>query len=298
MTPKALFVVIDGIPADVIERVATPHIDSIAAVGAYGRASVGGPPGTAAETPTSSAPGYMSLVTGTWADKHRVRSNYDLEPNYAVWNLFRLAKAANPQLAIGIFSTWTDNRTVLLNAGDQPSADLAFDFIADGFEFDEGRFPPTEDSAHILAIDREVAARAAKTIADHGPDLSWVYWQFTDDVAHLHGDSPEFDRAVKDMDELVGVVWRAIRERQQRSGEDWLVLVTTDHGRDADTGREHGGQSQRQRTTWIATNSQRLTPRFLQQPSIVDIYPSIAAHLGLSVPPQVARQLDGEAFIQ
>ena len=100
------------------------------------------------------------------------------------------------------------------------------------------------------------------------------------------------------MDELVGVLWRSIRERQQRSGEDWLVLVTTDHGRDADTGREHGGQSQRERTTWIATNSQRLTPRFHQQPSIVDIYPSIAAHLGLSVPPQVAWQLDGEAFIQ
>ena len=32
-TPKAVFVIVDGIPADVVERVATPAIDAIAAAG-------------------------------------------------------------------------------------------------------------------------------------------------------------------------------------------------------------------------------------------------------------------------
>ena len=66
-TPKAVFVIVDGIPADVVERVATPAIDAIAAAGGYGRATVGGPIGEPGETPTISAPGYMSLITGTWA---------------------------------------------------------------------------------------------------------------------------------------------------------------------------------------------------------------------------------------
>ena len=33
-TPKAIFIILDGIPADVIERVSTPNLDAIAAVGA------------------------------------------------------------------------------------------------------------------------------------------------------------------------------------------------------------------------------------------------------------------------
>ena len=33
-TPKAVFVIVDGIPADVVERVATPAIDAIGAAGA------------------------------------------------------------------------------------------------------------------------------------------------------------------------------------------------------------------------------------------------------------------------
>ena len=43
----------------------------------------------------------------------------------------------------------------------------------------------------------------------------------------------------------------------------------------------------------MATNSQRLTPDFYAMPEIVDIYPSIATHLGITIPEQVARHLDG-----
>ena len=40
--PKTLFVIVDGIPADVIERVNTPGIDAVVASGSYQRAYVGG----------------------------------------------------------------------------------------------------------------------------------------------------------------------------------------------------------------------------------------------------------------
>ena len=122
-SPKVVFVVVDGIPADVIERVPTPTIDAIAAEGGYGRATVGGPIGGPGETPTISAPGYMSLVTGTWANKHKVYKNYGISPDYRYWNLFRLARAEKPELQLAIFSTWTDNRTILLGA-DMPLQEL------------------------------------------------------------------------------------------------------------------------------------------------------------------------------
>ena len=296
-TPKAVFVILDGIPADVIERVETPHLDAIASVGGYARASVGGPVGQPGETPTVSAPGYMNLVTGTWANKHNVYENYNLSPNYAYWNLFRVVKTLDPAQKIGIFSTWTDNRTVLLGERQPEAGDWVFDYVVDGLEIDEVRFPKQPKDAHIALIDDAVAKGAAAVLEREGPDLSWVYLQYTDDIGHEHGDGELFDRAVMDMDARVGAIWSAIAARQAAHAEDWLVIVTTDHGRDAETGRDHEGHTARERTIWIVTNSTHLQPRFWEMPEIVDIFPSIARHLGITIPDNVAQHLDGQTFI-
>lgn len=296
-TPKAIFVILDGIPADVIERVSTPTIDAIASRGGYTRAVVGGPVGQPGETPTVSAPGYMSLVTGTWANKHNVYDNYDLSPNYNYWNLFRLAKHERPALRIGIFSTWIDNRTVLLGEGEPEAGGFLFDYVIDGLELDTARFPTQPMDRQIALVDWAIAEEGAAVIAQEAPDLSWFYLQYTDDVGHEYGDGPEFDQAVMDMDAHLGKVWAAVSARQRAYDEDWLVVVTTDHGRDGKTGREHEGHTERERTIWIACNSNRLSPRFKEMPEMVDIYPSIARHMGITIPEAIASQLDGQSFI-
>ena len=99
------------------------------------------------------------------------------------------------------------------------------------------------------------------------------------------------------MDANVGKIWKAVQDRQKTHGENWLVVVTTDHGRDEETGKSHGGQSLRERTTWIATNSQRLNSNFENLPGIVDILPSILDHLAIVPPPRIAAQLDAVSYI-
>ena len=297
-TPKAVFVIVDGVPADVVERVSTPEIDLISMSGGYARSSVGGPIDEPGETPTISAPGYMSLLTGTWSNKHNVRTNYQLSPNYEYWNIFRLLKYLHPALKIGIFSTWTDNRTVLLGEGLQETSELKFDYVIDGLEINLEWLPPEDQIHHIKLIDDIISIKSTDTILSHGPDLSWIYLQYTDDVGHRFGDGPELDQAVRDMDSYLGKLRVAVETRQSENDEDWLLLVTTDHGRDIVTGRSHGGQSERERTTWIATNSQHLLPEFYRKPEIVDIFPSIVAHFGLDLPEHVARHLDGKTFIE
>lgn len=66
------------------------------------------------ETPTISAVGYNSLLTGTWVNKHNVFGNDIKAPNYNYPTIFRLFKNQFPNKKTAVFSTWEDNRTKLI----------------------------------------------------------------------------------------------------------------------------------------------------------------------------------------
>lgn len=291
---KALFVIVDGIAADVIEKIATPALDSIAAQGGYTRAHVGGGKGTYSQTPTISAVGYNSLLTGTWVNKHNVWDNDIAAPNYHYYTLFRFMKEQYPQKKTAVFSSWLDNRTKLVGTDLPATGNLQVDFHFDGLELDTVRFPHDRARDFMHRIDEAVVDAATKTIRSQGPDLSWVYLEYTDDMGHAFGDSPQFYKAVQYMDQQMGRLWAALEYRRKTFGEDWVIYITTDHGRDAKTGKGHGGQSDRERLTWIVTNAKGVNTYFKTgNPGIVDIMPSIAGHMGLKIPLAQQREIDG-----
>ena len=184
-TPAAIFIIVDGIPADVLENTATPVLDSIAGKDGYTRAYVGGEVGGVTQSPTSSAIGYNNLLTGTWANKHNVYDNQVGDPNYAYWDIFRIAKEHDPTLHTAIFSTWTDNRTKLIGDGLEKAGGNKLDYAFDGFELDTERFPHDLLANYIRAIDDLVTDEAARYVESDGPDLSWVYLEYTDSVGHV-----------------------------------------------------------------------------------------------------------------
>jgi predicted AlkP superfamily pyrophosphatase or phosphodiesterase len=173
-----------------------------------------------------------------------------------------------------------------------------FDFVADGFENDPAFQPALGYVERIQAVDAEVTAVAAKTLLESAPDLSWVYLQHTDDIGHRDGDGPSMDLAVRWVDARVSELWTAVQERgQQFANEDWLVIVTTDHGRTSTNGKGHGGQSARERTIWIASNSPRMVSPAERSAAIVDIYPTIAEHMRFDMPEEAAAQLEGQSLL-
>src|SRR5690625_3855445 len=130
---RALFIIVDGISADIIESVETPNLDRIIETGTYTRAWLGGEAGGYSESPTVSAVGYNHLITGVWSNKHNVYDNGIEDPNYNYWNLFRLFKENHPDKPVAIYSSWLDNRTrldgVCLEEACRIDIDIAFEGI-------------------------------------------------------------------------------------------------------------------------------------------------------------------------
>ena len=294
---KTLFIIVDGIAADMLESVNTPYIDMISKEGAYTRAYLGGEKGGYSETPTISAVGYNSLLTGTWANKHNVWDNDIEAPNYHYWTIFRYLKEQYPEKKTAVFSTWLDNRTKLLGEGLPETGNWKLDFSFDGLELDTLNFPHGNEF-YIQKIDEQVANKAALTLKEEGPDLTWVYLQYTDNTGHQYGDSPENNKAIQIIDRQVGQIYNAVKYREQHFSEDWLVLVTTDHGRQALDGKGHGGQSEREKTIWISTNLKKPNNYFYSaRPAIVDLLPTMADHMQIEIPRKQHMELDGVSLM-
>ena len=296
-TRKAVFVIIDGIPAQTIERLQPPTLMDIARHGRYSRAYCGGEVGAYSQTATISAIGYTNILTGTWVNKHNVRGNGNIEANYNYPTLFRIAKDQSRPVTTAIYSSWTDNRTILLGEGRPETRNLKVDYVFDGYDKDKQHYPDEPGDLHIQKIDGRVCEEAAKCIGTNAPDLNWIYLWYTDDAFHNHGHGQFSDESVMTVDRQLAPVWQAICQREKENDEEWLVIVTTDHGRTV-TGKGHGGQTQEERTVWVITNQKRVNRQF-HRPTLshVDINPTICRWMDFQVPRDVEFERDGIPFI-
>jgi predicted AlkP superfamily pyrophosphatase or phosphodiesterase len=140
--------------------------------------------------------------------------------------------------------------------------------------------------------DSQSTAIAAAYLREAEVDAAFVYLGNPDEASHEAGSiGAEYRAAIALADRHVGLLMAALRGRPAFSRENWLILVSTDHGRRADGG--HGGESPEERTIfYLAAGPAAVVGRPAETPEIVDVAATALAHLGIAIDP--AWELDGK----
>jgi arylsulfatase A-like enzyme len=88
-------------------------------------------------------------------------------------------------------------------------------------------------------------------------------------------------------------VLETIVARESYGREDWLILLTTDHGHRPEGG--HGGQTDAERSTFLIGVGEALDDELAKTGRMVDIAPTLLAHVGVAADPGWA--LDGRSLL-
>jgi len=258
---KVLLIGVDGVRPDVLAEVPTPNIDRLAVEGFYSpRAQTG--------LPTVSGPGWSSMLIGVWATKHGVESN-DLSTNRSADypDLFTRIEELRPELHTFVAADWlplvdtTDGGPLLSNAIDLRVA-------SDGYDLGWAE------------ADQLVTDTAIAYLRGADPDAMFVYLGNPDEVSHHDKSIGEgYREAIATADRQIGALRAAVMARPTFGAEDWLILISTDHGRRSDGG--HGEDSPEERTIFYLAHGPSVEAD-TTVPRIVDVAVTALAHLGLA----------------
>lgn len=174
--------------------------------------------------PTDSGPGWASLLTGSTHEECNVWWNEFVGHQLARRpDLLSRLWFANPDARTLVASDW---EAISSPHGPGPIVQQRVD------QQRTGQHRVVEVAlADARLADREVTQRATWVLNHEGPDASIVYLVNTDSVAHEHGpESEQYRAAIRASDEHLRHLVKAVAERHEALGEDWLVAVTTDHG--------------------------------------------------------------------
>ncbi len=187
-------------------------------------------------------PGWASVITGVESVKHQVKDNgHDFftvfsETSKTYPTLFKIARAHGLKTAaggVGSFMTSRDKGKVHSGVTD--------------YECGHGKngplvMPESTQSCNLdyryggdnkdYLRDSKLAQWMATQIKNPQVDLVMGVFDKIDAEGHAHGfdSNNSYFNAISAADELVGVLINAVNESMNSNPEEWLIMVTSDHG--------------------------------------------------------------------
>ncbi len=278
---KAIVVGIDGVQLEKLQALYLPNMARLTLRKAY----TGGITGTGTTQPTVSGPGWSTILTGVWMNKHKVTSNSSGLANPLYPSLFKRIRDAKPSAYIASVTNWTAINQQFF------AQDVATnDYTASGLK------------------DPEVIRQVVELIRTAPSDFIFLALDDPDAAGHSSGFGSAYNDALRLADARLGQILDAVDQKRNQTGDDWLVLVVTDHGREA-SGYGHGSQTMNEKTIFISSNKAmnaefNLYVEGLPNQDFNGLYgnlaqtwiaPTVLRHLGIE--PQASWLLDGAPLL-
>jgi predicted AlkP superfamily pyrophosphatase or phosphodiesterase len=257
---KVLFVGWDGVRTDALLAANTPCIDSLLHHSYYNWNTDRG-------EYTVSVPGWSTILHGVWPSKHGLTDNTFGTNQYSQFpDLFTLAKRLKPNLSVANLSNWDD-------------------FL---------RITENENYAQRYDSDMDLKNDAIKVLNSCTPDIMVLHFDNPDAFGHDSGFSPTnqpYLDAITLSDTYLAEIMHVIKQREASLNEEWLVVISTDHGGE---GTGHGNQYDLPQTRYVWSILRRpdlITSTELSNVNSVDLLPTMLNWL--NIPMQASWNLDG-----
>ena len=266
--PRVMVIGIDGVRSDVAQISASRDESGLARMASEGAWTYDSNVG-----PISiSGPSWSSMLTGVWCDRHGVMGNgFDNHKLDQHLDLIDRVERYDSSLKTASLVYWEPISNLIIGPG-----------IADIQERYEEDAQVHERAVEILREDIDL-------------DLFFVAYDDPDYAGHVHGfspDVPEYVDAVKLADDRFAELLDVLDERISR-GEDWLVIVTSDHGGGGSTLRGHSASSSVvDLTTFMMVRGGETVAGEIYGSVVVDVAVTALTHLEVPLPNGEAA-LDG-----
>lgn len=188
---------------------------------------------------TSTAPGWCSILTGIWGYKIGIASNDIKKSNEYLTNLITLVESGKIDSS-AFFASWdghfeSENSTYINEKQYIKEKGLNVDFI------------PNKS-------DKELTDNVIKNIkSPNCSDYIFAIIEHPDHCGHTSGFStknPDYVNAYKNCEVDGRAIIDAIESRETYDSEDWLIMVTSDHG---GFKKGHGAFTIQERMTFVIT---------------------------------------------
>lgn len=249
---KVLILGIDGCRPDALLAAHTPHLDKLWQSGAYS---------FQAKTDDLSWSGvcWTGMLTGVWKEKHKVYGNDYENPNIEEYpHFFNLAKQQNRELRTYSIANWAPIHTIL-----------------------------QDNDATVMkheATDDLVTASVINALTHEDVDVMFVHLDQVDHAGHAHGyavDMAPYIEAIEQTDSNVGKIIEALENRANYDNENWLILVSTDHG---GSGTNHGEAIPEHTTIFYIASGKTVVPgEITEQVNVIDVAVTALKHLNIDI---------------
>lgn len=225
---KVLIIGIDGCRPDALLAANAPVIQGLLPNAVYSFDAL-------TRAPTWSGTGWSSMLTGVWQEKHGVLDNTFAGSNYGAYPHFiHRAETSNPAFVTQSIVHWSPINTQISTLCD--------------VEIN-------------VTTDLAVKNNAVDALMNQDNDILFVAFDDVDHTGHSDGFSPtvpSYMATIATTDGYVGEIMDALLGRPNFEAENWLVLLTTDHG---GLSTSHGGTSLEERNIFYIAWQKGRTPQ-------------------------------------